>query len=122
MRARPKTDGGTVKKRPSERGQGRWDACQLASRLFAQSRLTSETLRHVARVGVLFAASCVNNTQLTQPVLKLGPKSRPCLLECHGAGSSGSSVDLRDAEGQAAAGIYYGNQMSRASARDWRMG
>ncbi len=55
---------------------------------------------------VLFAASCVNNTQLTQTVLKLGPKSRPCLLECHGAGRSGSFVDLRDAEEQQdAAGV-----------------
>ena len=66
----------------------------------------------IAWSAVLFAASCVNNTQLTQPVLKLGSTRRPCLLECHGAGSSGSSVDLRDAEVQAAAGIDYGNQMS----------
>lgn len=68
------------------------------------------------------AGSGVNNTQLTQPVLKLGLKSRLCLLECHGAGSGGSSVDLRDGEVQDAAGIDYSNQMSRASGKDWRVG
>lgn len=77
-------------------------------------------MQHVA-LCMFAAASCVNNTQLTQTVLKLGPKRRRCLLECHGAGSGGSSVDLRDAEVQDAAGIDYGNQMSQASGTDWRM-
>jgi hypothetical protein len=59
--------------------------------------------------GVFAAASCVNKTQLTQMVLGLGPKRQRCLLECHGAGSGGSSVDLRGASEQDAAGIDYGN-------------
>lgn len=81
----------------------------------------AQAFKLYAVLGMFAAASCGNNTQLTQTVLELGPKRRLCLLECHGAGSGGSSVDLRDAEVQDAAGIDYGNQMSRASGTDWRM-
>lgn len=71
--------------------------------------------------GAWFAAFCVNKT-IDAGGAETGPKAWSVFASSHGAGSGGSAVDLRDGEGQDAAGIDYGYGMSRASGRDWRVG